>query len=283
MEHLYHLSHFFAFLCSVYFGSAILIFIDRDVIDRLYDPFNETLKNISCIRLLIEDYKQLLTSKMLKDVGFKDIFFSKILSPTFAATDNHFYNILHKRKNILDKWHLEKNRSSMLKMFFPTFFFTGVFCLIIVLMSGVQETNIKTSICYKAINCFFIDLSIVTFAFQFVSLIVVPKLANKVNYFNLMFILLILSLLLFVFVAILSDNFYIFHAEWILTDGNFRWLQLSAIIIGFVPLLYLFMLIFYHITIYVYITIFYSLIKFLFSSPIEKVLEKEIQEIQVGG
>lgn len=280
MENLYHLSHFFAFLCSVYFGSAILIFIEKDIIERLYDPFNEKLKDIGGVRLLLEDYKQLLTTKMLKDVGLKDIILSKLVSDSFAAYDRAFYKMLIKRKAILDNWKSQKNRMIMLKMFFPTFLFTGLYCLTIILMSGFQETNLKDSACYKAVDCFLIDLSIATLAFQFVSLILIPWLVNKVNYFNLMFIILLITVALFVIVSILSDNFFTFHAEWLLLAINIKWLQLVTVLIAFVPLLYLIVSISYQLNIYVMITAFYSLTKIFINAPIEKVVEKDIQEIQ---
>ena len=129
------------------------------------------------------------------------------------------------------------------------------------MLSAFQYTNNNNVECYKAIDCFFINMSIGVILFQFFSLRKIPKKVGKISYFRILLTVLIINFIFYVIIWVLAYNSFSFHMNWLVTDRYKGVIQLIAIMIGLLPLCYLLFLVVYHITAYIIITSYYNLLK----------------------
>jgi polyhydroxybutyrate depolymerase len=279
MEHLYHLSHFFEFLSGVYLGSAILIFIQHDIISEIYEPFMEKIDAIWGIKLLLADYTQVINNKKTGETKSIEFYNSKYFYPAFRFFDRYYYMILLRWRDLLKGWKEQESKFVMMKMFAPTYFLTGAYCLVLVLVSGYQYTG-KDTICCDNIDPFFINFLALILLFQLLTLAIIPPLVGKVNYLYLIFIFLVAFGICFLCAYYLSPGHGIFFpAHWIANEDS---LKTDAVIIALIPLLLILVMASIFLTIYVVITTSYSIAKMLFRKPVITELNLEIELIKPG-
>src|SRR6185437_1224751 len=278
MKDLYHLSHFYEFLCGLYFGgTAILGSIETSLIKRFYKPLKQKQTEVENVRVLSKDYVQVVTSKSIKDLRREDFFIS-VAYVCFYIADGFFYRVFNFLKSILN--HLDLKRESvLLKKFFPSFLFNGILCFLILLLSGFQEAN-DNKICGAAINYFLINLGLSAIFFQVIALFVIPRLVNIVDYLHIMLITLVLIGILLSLSFIFGYRSYAFQLDYLLVPKYKNTVLFYFIIVGLFPLLAIIVFSCLILLSWEGTTLFYRWANSIFISRVEGVVNKDIQGIR---
>jgi len=239
MKHLYHLSHFFEFLCGVYFGgSTILAFAEEAFTNRFSDPLTAKISDVETARIYASQFDDVILSKKLRDIIFRDIlaFFALLF---YRVADRYYYKKFTAITKKINRIKEIKSKSIFLKKFFPAFLFNGIFCLLVVLLSGFQYTNTNGP-SSNYLDCFLLDFALACIVFQTSALLLFPRFVAVIDYLHLFLFALIFGLGIVVAVALLSINNHMLGANWLLLEENKSWLQLFILTMGLFPLLGLF-------------------------------------------
>jgi len=275
MDHLFELSHFFEFLCSAYFGFTILVFIENHLISAFLVPFKEKIKDIEGIRSIIGDFKQIVKTHSIEKMTFMVFFVIKMMPKRIASLDELFFKILSKQKSTIENWSTENGKHIILKMFFPTFLIAGVYCILTLLLSAFQCNN-PDPICYKAIEFFYLDLTLATLVAQPLTYYIIPRKVGKINYLTLMAILFSVGFVIFITIVILGVEDYAFYLNRFVNDRYFQNLELLAIIVALFPLLAIFYSLLKRLFLYQIIVYFYDRMERNFSPILNKTSDDDI-------
>jgi hypothetical protein len=177
MADLYHLSHFFEFLTGLYFGGlALLEFLQN----KASVPFTE---------ILAQRQKSADNAKKQAIEYFGDKV--TVANGVVSAAVNTFiwcmWSLVNYPVNLLfNATHayitsLINKKNHFMRRHFPVFFFTGCFCLSIVLLSALEE--IKPAIfCSSCIDKFFLLYCVSTVMYQIWGVFVFPFFVAKSDY-----------------------------------------------------------------------------------------------------
>jgi len=218
----------------------------------------------------------MIAEKQYKDVKGRDKFWVDRCHPFYEKREKKWYNRLLRRKIFIEKVKGHGNKSMILKMFFPTFFFTGVYCLTLIGLSAFQYINNNDPVSYKQIDCFFIDLSNGVLLYQLSTLLIIPRLIGRVNYFVIVFCVLITVLIVSGIILLLSYNIDYFDVRWLMTEEHKSAIQMVAVFIAMMPLTYLLLKIAWDISMYVLITGFYNGIRLAFLRSMQGQIRNDI-------
>ncbi|RWY57012.1 hypothetical protein [Mucilaginibacter gilvus] len=282
MEHLYHLSHFFEFLCGAYFGGgALLGFIESALVLKIRPPLTTKVEENEKIRAAAYDYFEVFKNKKVRDFRLLDIFpllasslfnLADFISTGSLSAVNSFLQTLGPKGD-------DKEATTLLKRYFPTFFFTGFYCLFIVLFSAIQEENENAS-WRIGINWFFMNFTVGAIVFQVWSLIVIPKWVNRRNYFRILSI----GILFVIVTAIISAgfaffNYRVYYSEYLLSEHHKSLCQVLVVVVSVLPLIYLLLLTVWVLIRWELISTFYNASAWLFIHRASLAARKQINEI----
>jgi hypothetical protein len=232
MTNLYHLSHFFEFLTGLYFGGlALLEFLQN----KATVPFSELLEirqqSANNAKTQVIEYYQIRVTAdkgALKAMSnsFKWVCWCVINYPA-----NLLFNFTHTYITSLIG-----DKGNFIRRHFPVFFFTGCFCLFIVLFSGVEDCDIKT-FSSRFIDSFFISYCFAAILFQMWGIFIFPALVRRNDYLMLTAVNIIICFVL-ILVTYLSSKYgsLIFNFDYFTLEDNKKLFVIIVIIISLFPI-----------------------------------------------
>jgi hypothetical protein len=198
----YHLSHFFEFLTSLYFGGiALLGFFQKNATNTL--------------SLLIRNRKVAALNAKTQVREYFKVAITGQSGPLSALVHSSKWALWESGQKFVDKRFtfannyittLATEKGLFLKKFFPSFFYSGFYCLSIVLFSGFVEVS-KNENCIREIDLFFLYYSISSTLFQIWAIFIFPKLVNRHDYLKLILLNMGVCFLLTVISTILTCFF----------------------------------------------------------------------------
>jgi hypothetical protein len=283
MKELFELSHFFEFLCGAYFGGgALLGFIEETLISRIKSPIDNRVLDIEKIRLSASDFSKFFMNKKVKDLKATD-YVALVASILFKFGDHIFKNSFKSVTSFISKLHSkpkEPRSNVLLKRYFPAFFYTGFYCLIIVLLSALQVGNKNLHWSHR-IDWFFINFSVGSFLFQIWSLLVIPRWVGRHNYLRILAFGIFISLSILIGTIITASlSYIIINGDLFLAEEHKSLCQTVIVFISTVPLIFLMILTIWVLIRWELITLFYNVAHYLFVIRVKNNLELQIDEIK---
>lgn len=237
MQELYHFSHFLEFLCGVYFGGfALLGFIEEDALVQFKSLIIVRAAKANTSKILQEEYFKVRTTSP-KDGKLNFMFFGSCWI-AYSFLDMLFSNMFAIANYFINKVGSSEDKQ-FLKKFFPSFFFAGCFCLVVILLSAFQAENVDND-WHKSINHFVIYYGVSCLIFQFWSLVFFPSLVNRIDYFHLTLINIVLCCALGILsFSFAKDQILYLNLGGLLEHHNHAFLNILIVFIALIPLLYI--------------------------------------------
>ncbi len=226
----YHLSHFFEFLTGIYFGSFPLLgFIQKDASNNL----NRRLKSR-------EQYAVNARTQVLEHFSIQINAKNGPTKTWRAASKWAMWSNTERYVRFLRKWtnyiitDIVTNEGIFIKRFFPVFFYTGCFCLTIMLFSGYEQASNDT-ICKSGINFFFMFYCLSSILFQIWGIFIFPFLVKGRDYLKLTVVNIIICSALFLISELLSTHLK-FGLGYLLSKHNEDVFMTITLVIAMFPL-----------------------------------------------
>jgi hypothetical protein len=237
VEIFYHYSHFLEALIGVYFGGlALLSFIEDKASVALSEKIQLRTEQAKVARLLAKEYFRV---RVNADRGGVLLIIMAIFL-TFAHWIHRILSFLFKHS--FSRIERIGTSKTLQKKFFPSFFYTGVFCLYLVLMSAMQESKINTEECKHATELFTSFYIISSLFFLFWALIIHPLLVNKIDYLHLIFIGIVICFVL-IALSIISqlNGWFSNFTDWYLNIQNEMKIVSITLILVLSPIILIFL------------------------------------------
>ena len=184
MSILYHFSHFLEFLCGVYFGGfALLTFLQRDAKANFISKLEERIKTAETCKSEVLEYMKIAKDNVQLD-SITDVskFFYEIRAFLKWVVLHYFMKILFRFSNRCIRRNFDKsNKGLILKKFFPSFFYTGCYCLLMILLSAYEQIALFP-ILFRLIDIFIVTYTFLSLLFLLWALLYFPIRVNKVSY-----------------------------------------------------------------------------------------------------
>ena len=280
MRFLFHYSHFLEILTGIYFGGfALLSFLEASVVSNIYDRLDKRALQAKDARALVYEFFKINLKTPFDGfvrfiiLGLISILYY-IIEIAIRLISFSFYKF-KMRKDLS-----EKDGVIFQKKFFPAFFYSGCFCMVMILINSVQYEDCTSFKCSIAIDVFTMNYLFSTIIFLAWALIVFPRLVNKYNYFSLTFINISLCLLLFILSVKYSKDLVLFSSfDWFLQPHKEMWATAFFIFVASLPLLFIIINSLFVVLLWGTPISFYKLTILIFSkSEIQKEINKITKE-----
>lgn len=234
----YHFSHFFEIMAGIYFGGfALLSTLEGGVgnIKKRLQKRNEDARYAQTIAKEFFNLKfQSVYGKPFRLILF--LLFCLFYGIIEGLGKAYFWIANKSIQKIVDPKH-----KRLQKQFFPSFFFAGCFCLVMILLSAIQVANANTAYCHSSIDYFILYYIFFSFIFQFWALVLFPFLMDKIEYIHWVFLNLIICIVL----IYLSIQFSVFQNQpkwllWFLNEHHEMSLITLVVVTALLPLLFIF-------------------------------------------
>lgn len=237
MEVFYHFSHFLEILTGIYFGGfALLGFIQRGASENIYRKLKYRKNQANQAKVIINEYFEIRTKSFGK-APFKNLLISLLgfLFWAFGCGSRFISFIVN---NQIEKIG-DSEKEVVLKKYFPSFFFSGCFCLTLILLSAFQNNNVNVN-CHKAVDFFLIYYLISSIIFQIWALFIFPHIVNRIDYLHLILLnLLIIGILIYFSISFSRLPYLKSNLAWFLIEANKGYLILFVILVTLIPLFYI--------------------------------------------
>lgn len=242
MKAFYHFSHFFEILTGIYFGGfALLGFLQKGAATSIHTKMQRRRDESRKAQISFKEYFKIRIQSS-PEFTFSYIISTFLLLITFVIILliknllGIFFSLSNKQIETLSP---EMANEIVLKKFFPSFFFAGCFCLILILFSAFQNECTDFN-CSQGINFFILYYFISALIFHIWSLFIFPHIVNKLDYVHLILINIIICSVLTYFTIKYSNLSHLkWHLDWFLSEANKSWLIFWVLLTCLFPLLYI--------------------------------------------